>query len=236
MNVFNNIGCAPSPPPSPPNTLPLPCSIRTVVEASAASPSLPSSSLLSPQPSPPSLSAAISAATKEIVGLCDAHQSLRASRSLSFPGEGGGLSGAGAGVEEMDRLAATASSLREAVGVLRRHGTDSGGDGGKGAAAAGDAAAVAAAGRAMSAVKGLAGLLASEVRTLQCCLPAVARLFFSFSFFFYCLKPSEDSRLQRPTHMSTTREVGAGETFAASCTAGLLLLTVLVLLLLTCCF
>lgn len=119
-----------------------------------------------------SLSAAISAATKEIIGLCDAHQSLRASRTLNFAGEGGGVAGAGTGIEEMDRLAATASSLREAVGVLRRRSADDNGDGSEGAAAEDTALAGR---RAMSAVKQLAGLLASEVRTD---VALVSRLFF----------------------------------------------------------
>ncbi len=128
-----------------------------MVEASAAL--LPGSSQ---QPSPSSLSAAITAATKEIIGICDAHQNLRATRSLSFAGEGGGgAAGAGTGIEEMDRLASTASSLREAVGVLRR----GGGGGGSAGAGGADDAAVAAGRQAMSAVKELAGLLASEVLT-----------------------------------------------------------------------
>lgn len=77
------------------------------------------------------------------------------------------MTGAGTGVEEMDRLAATASSLKEAVGVLRRFGVDdnsNGSGGGKGAAAE-DAAM--AGRRAMAAVKELAGLLASEVCTIR---------------------------------------------------------------------
>lgn len=144
-------------PPSPAPLIP-PYSIRTVVEAPSAA-LLPGSSQ---QPLPSSLSAAISAATKEIIEICDAHQSLRAARSLSSAGEGGGgAAGAGTGIEEMDRLASTASSLREAVGVLRRDG------GSAGAGGAGDAA-VAAGRQAMSAVKELAGLLASEVQYGWC--------------------------------------------------------------------
>lgn len=127
-------------------------SIRSVVEASRVPPVLHGSSSLP-------LSATISAATKEIIDLCDAHQSLRAARSLSLEG-GGGAAGAAAEGEEVDRLAATASSLREAVDVLRRHTVEGGGDGGV-AAVADDT--VVAGRRAMGAVKELAGLLASEV-------------------------------------------------------------------------
>lgn len=146
-------------------------SIRTVVEASAAPPLLPGSSQPSSSSSS-SLSAAIAAATKEIIGLCDAHQNLRASRSLDLAGEGGGAAGAGTGVGEVDRLAATASSLREAVEVLRRHTAAGNGDGREVAVAENTAMAGR---RAMAAVKELAGLLASEVRAnaasilIPCC-------------------------------------------------------------------
>lgn len=126
-------------------------SIRIVAEASGVPPVLHGSS------SSP-LSAVISAATKEIIDLCDAHQSLRAARSLSL--EGGGAVGAAAEGEEVDRLAATASSLREAVDVLRRHTVEEG-EGGGVAAVAEDT--LVARRRAMRAVKELAGLLASEV-------------------------------------------------------------------------
>lgn len=61
----------------------------------------------------------------------------------------------------MDRLAATASSLREAVEVLRRHTAAGNGDGREVEVAADTAMAGR---RAMTAVKELAGLLASEVR------------------------------------------------------------------------
>ncbi|CAN0441531.1 unnamed protein product, partial [Laminaria digitata] len=93
-----------------------------VAAAAAAAPPLLAGGAQQPSSSSPRpLGAAISTAIREIVDLCDAHQSLRAARSLSM-GEGGGGSGgvgcggAEAGVEAVDRLAATASTLREAVG------------------------------------------------------------------------------------------------------------------------
>lgn len=73
--------------------------------------------------------------------------------------------------EEVDRLAATASSLREAVDVLRRRHTVEGRDG-DGVAAVAENTRVAGR-RAMGAVKELAGLLASEVHTAAervCCV------------------------------------------------------------------
>lgn len=74
-------------------------------------------------------------------------------------GEGGGSGGVGgcgaeAGVEAVDRLAATARTLREAVGVLQ-------------GVVSGEAVVVVVAEarrRAVSAVEELAGLLTSEVR------------------------------------------------------------------------
>lgn len=109
-------------------------------------------------------------AAQEVIDLCDAHQSFSVARSISL-----GEDGAGTGLEGVDRLAAAAASLKEAVGVLRRFG----GDEGEGAmvpvaAAAAAAAATAdkvavaeatAAGQqALTAVRDLADLLASEVR------------------------------------------------------------------------
>ncbi|CAN0032855.1 unnamed protein product, partial [Hapterophycus canaliculatus] len=148
-------------------------SIRTVADASTAPPLVPGGSQTPPPPppSPPSspsspsslsLSAAIHVATKDIIDLCDEHQSLRAARSLNLAGGGAaGATGAGTGVEEVDRLVATASSLKEAVGVLRRHTAHERGSGGGAASGAGES--VGAAGRrAIMAVRELAGLLASE--------------------------------------------------------------------------
>ena len=151
-------------------------SIRNVLEtstavtvaagpAAAAPPLLAGAQLSSPRP----LGAAIPAAIREIVSLCDAHQSLRAARSLSM-GEGGGSGGVGgggaeAGVEAVDRLTATASTLREAVGVLRSRARS--GEGGAPLLDEGEAVAVAEARRrALSAVEELAGLLSSEVRRM----------------------------------------------------------------------
>lgn len=104
-------------------------------------------------------------AAKEVIDLCDAHQSLSAARSGDV-----GAALLGTGVEGMDKLAVAASALREAVVVLQRYsGVD---EWGRSEMSAGEPAGVdvAAAGRkALKAVKDLAGLLASEVRKIASC-------------------------------------------------------------------
>lgn len=109
-----------------------------------------------------SLGAAISVAAQEVIDLCDAHQSLSAARSVSL-GEGE----AGTGLEGVDRLAAAAASLKEAIGVLRRYG-EGGDEGTVIPAATADEVAAEATGagqQALAAVRDLADLLGSEVCT-----------------------------------------------------------------------
>lgn len=147
-----------------------PCSIRTVADAT----SIPSSSNLatmaqstSPLPSSSStfphksLGIAISAAAHDIVELCDAHQSISAARGLSEAGE------ATTGVEGMDRLAASATSLREAVEVLRRFGEGKGGGRDGSGMEREEGVTAAAAKQALGAVRDLAELLASEVCSIS---------------------------------------------------------------------
>ena len=101
---------------------------------------------------------AIAVAAKEVVELCDAYEkTLSVARSASI-GERGG---SGPGAEAVDRLATTSESLREAMSILRRYGKRE-----NTADAATDEEHVAAAAqRALTGVKDLAQLLASEVRS-----------------------------------------------------------------------
>lgn len=129
--------------------------------SSAQQVSLPSSLQIS-------LGAAIYATAQDIVDLCDAHQTMSAARSLA---EKGGASGGGTSVEGVDRLAASATSLTEAVAVLRRLGRGKGGLGENASDREGNGTAeeaAAAKSAALGAVRDLADLLASEVRVVVC--------------------------------------------------------------------
>lgn len=127
------------------------------------------------QPPSRSLDTAIAVAAREVVEICDAHEkTLSIARSASL-GESSGEADAemGAEMEAVDRLAATAKSLKEAVEILHRH-VETGGVGavvdvppvaGEDVAAASQ--------KALAGVKVLAHLLASEVwarYVSRCCI------------------------------------------------------------------
>lgn len=134
-------------------------SIRTITAAVASPPDGDQ------QPSSRSLDTAIAVAAREVVEICDTHEkTLSIARSASL-GESSGDAGVeiAAEMEAVNRLTATAKSLKEVVEILRRDVTTDGMDVLIDVPPVAGEDVVAASQKALAGVKVLAQLLASEV-------------------------------------------------------------------------